>query len=79
MDWGGDHLAGHAADGVGGDGQFRRNANGRSSGALHAGEEGVGGGVETGEEHAQPMSGAKKGKRPPVLVKARPRVELMPA
>ena len=28
---------------------------------------------------SQPMSGAKKGKRPPVLVKARPRVELMPA
>ena len=57
---GGDHLAGHTADGVGGDGQFRRNADGRSSGALHAGEEGVGGGVGTGEEHAQPADERSK-------------------
>ena len=28
---------------------------------------------------SQPMSGAKKGNRLPVLVKARPSVELMPA
>jgi len=57
---GGDHLAGHAANGVGGDGQFRRNTDGRSRGTLHAGEEGVGGGVGTGEEHAQPADERSK-------------------
>ena len=55
-----DHLAGHAANSVGGNGQFRRNTNCRSRGTLHAGEEGVGGGVGTGEEHAQPADERSK-------------------
>ena len=48
------HLAGDAAGGVYGHGEFGGHAHGLCGGALHAAEEGVRRGVGAGQEHAEP-------------------------
>ena len=60
-----DHLGGHATGGVGGHGQFGAHAHGQGGVLLHAAEQGAGGRVGTGQEHAQPaQQGREEGEQP---------------